>query len=108
MKHIRPPHSKFEKALRTIVNKNDRQHKENSERLIDISNQVAVAARVMQDHMAADSIQFAATNASILEVNKDVKSLLSSRSFLRGTWFAIVTVSTLVGVIAGLVVAWYR
>jgi hypothetical protein len=108
MQNLRPSKGKFEKALRTIVNKNDAQHRENSARLIDISNQVAIAARVMQDHMAADAIQFAATNASILEVNRDVKSLLSSRSFLRGTWFAIVTVSTLVGVIAGLVVAWYR
>jgi hypothetical protein len=72
-----------------------------TERLIEMT-------AVMQAHIAADAKAFAEQSEAILEVNKDVKSLLASRSFLRGTWFAIVTVGTLIGVLAGLVIAWYR
>lgn len=90
------------------MNKSDAQHKENSIRLIGIANEMAAVAQAMREHIAADAVSFAETNNAILEVNKDVKSLLASRSFLRGTWFALVTVGTLIGVVAGLVVAWYK
>jgi len=108
MKNRRPKLGKFSKALRTIVNKSDAQHKENSERLIHIAHEMAAIAKAMGEHIAADAAAFAAQNSAIIEINNDVKSLLASRSFLRGTWFAIVTVGTLIGVIAGLVVAWWK
>ena len=94
-------------TLESIVKKSDAQHRENSERLISIAHEMASIAEKMGAHIHADAAAFAAQNAAILEVNKDVKSLLASRSFLRGTWFAIVTVGTLVGVIVPIVLSWW-
>lgn len=62
----------------------------------------------MEAHIAADAVAFRALAEQAVQTNLDLKSLLQSRSFLRGTWFAVVTVGTLIGVVAGLVVAWYR
>lgn len=108
MKHRRATTRSLDPSLRTIVRKSDSQHKENSERLIGIAHEMGAMARAMTEHIQADAVAFAAQSHQILEVNKDVKSLLASRSFLRGTWFAIVTVGTLIGVVAGLIVAWYK
>lgn len=108
MNHRRATPSKPTKALTRIVKKSDAQHQENTERLVNIAHEMGAMAKAMSDHISADAAAFAAQNLAILEVNKDVKSLLHSRSFLRGTWFAVVTVGTLIGVVAGLVVAWYK
>ena len=108
MPHRRPITRTLHTVLGTLVKRNDRQHRENSDRLVTIAEQIASIASAMSAHIAADAAAFAAQNTAILEINKDVKSLLASRSFLRGTWFAVVTVGTLIGVIAGLVVAWYK
>lgn len=94
-------------TLETVVKKSDFQHNENSERLIGIAHEMGAMARAMSEHIAADASAFAAQNLAILEVNKDVKSLLASRSFLRGTWFAIVTVGTLIGVVIPILTAWW-
>lgn len=89
------------------MKKSDAQHQENSDRLIGIAHEMGEMARAMSQHIAADASAFAAQNLAILEVNKDVKSLLASRSFLRGTWFAIVTVGTLVGVVVPILLTWW-
>ena len=62
----------------------------------------------MEAHIEADAAAFKELGIQIIEVNKDVKSLLHSRSFLRGTWFAIVIACTFVAAVAGLVVAWFK
>lgn len=108
MKDRRQKPSKLDSALRTIVTKSDAQHRENSERLIGIAHEMSSNAKAMNDHIQADAVAFAKMGEAILEVNRDVKSLLASRSFLRGTWFAVVTVATLIGVVAGAVIAWYK
>lgn len=100
MMERRPVRSK-NTLKRTLVKKMDSTRDAITEQLIHITN-------AMNAHIEADAKAFAEQSAAILEVNRDVKSLLASRSFLRGTWFAIVTVGTLIGVVAGLVVAWYR
>lgn len=74
----------------------------------EYDERLAAMVTSMDAHIRADAVAFSAQNAAILEINQDVKSLLSSRSFLRGTWFAVLTISTLIGVVAGLVVAWYK
>lgn len=73
----------------------------------DLTERLILMTAAMQAHIEADAHAFQTLGEQIVAVNQDVKSLLASRSFLRGTWFAVVTVGTLIGVIAGLVVAWH-
>lgn len=62
----------------------------------------------MHEHIKADSVAFAELGKAILEVNTDVKSLLNSRSFLRGAWFALgISASVVVGA-ATLIITWFR
>ena len=62
----------------------------------------------MHEHIKADSAAFAELGKAILEINQDVKSLLNSRSFLRGAWFALgISASVLVGA-ATLFLTWFR
>ena len=88
-------------TLRRIVKKLDKNRDDLTERLIGLTT-------TMQAHVEADAVAFRVLGESIVEINKDVKSLLASRSFLRGTWFAIVIACTFVAAVAGLVVAWYK
>jgi hypothetical protein len=88
-------------TLKDIVNRIDRQTMKYTERLIQMTE-------AMQAHIEADALAFRELGSQILEVNKDVKSLLHSRSFLRGTWFAVVIACTFVAAVAGLILAWYR
>lgn len=83
------------------MKKLDTSKREYVERLIHITN-------AMETHIEADAVAFRTLGAQILEANKDLKSLLATRSFLRGTWFAVLMVGTFLGVVAGLVIAWYR
>lgn len=41
------------------------------------------------------------------ELHKDVKSLLATRSFTRGVWWAVVTVSTAVSGLVGVLAAYF-
>lgn len=53
---------------------------------------------VVEKHITADAAAFQELAKQILEVNGDVKSLLASRSFLRGAWFALgVSATVLMG-----------
>ena len=62
----------------------------------------------MHEHIKADSVAFAELGKAILEINQDVKSLLNSRSFLRGAWFALgISASVVVGA-ATLIITWFR
>ena len=90
------------------MNKSDAQHKENRERLVSIAEAMATIAAEMKAHIEADAHSFRLLGEQLVTLNQDVKSLLQSRSFLRGTWFAIVIAATLVGTIAGLILAWYK
>lgn len=74
----------------------------------EYDDRLASMIDVLQTHIKEDANNFKEMTVQILEVNKDVKSLLNSRSFLRGAWFAVATVGTLVGVIAGIIIAWYK
>lgn len=74
----------------------------------EYDRRLASMIEVLQTHITEDANNFKELTTQVLEVNKDVKSLLNSRSFLRGAWFAVATVGTLVGVIVGLVMAWYK
>lgn len=62
----------------------------------------------MKSHAEEDSENFKTLAAQILEVNNDVKSLLSSRSFLRGAWFAVGVFGTLVAAVVSSVIAWFK
>ncbi len=86
--------------LRGLVKKTDVKHVENTERLIHMTE-------VMEAHIRADAEAFQVLGGQLLEVNKDVKSLLQTRSFLRGTWFAVVTVATFIGVVIPILTAWW-
>ena len=90
------------------MTKSDEQHKENRERLVSIAEAMAVVATEMKAHIEADARAFRLLGEQLVTLNQDVKSLVQSRSFLRGTWFAIVIGATLIGTIAGLIVAWYK
>jgi hypothetical protein len=87
--------------IKDLVKSTDRKHKENTERLIHMT-------QAMEAHIEADARAFLELSNQILEVNKDVKSLLSSRSFLRGAWFAIGVLGTLVAAVAGALIAWFK
>jgi len=91
----------FNKALRNVVKNIDHKHQENTDRLIRISE-------AMQAHIEADSASFKLLGEQIVEVNKDVKDLLSSRSFLRGAWFAIGVFGTLIAAITGAILTWFK
>lgn len=69
---------------------------------------MAVLLRIMQDHIKEDSNNFKELTQQILEVNKDVKSLLASRSFLQGAWFALGVGGTLIATIVSLIVSWFK
>jgi hypothetical protein len=87
--------------LKDIVKKIDRQTEKYTERLIHMT-------AAMEAHIRADAIAFQELGSQILEVNKDVKSLLNSRSFLRGTWFAVGVFGTFVAAVTALAVAWFK
>lgn len=87
--------------LKDIVAKLRANKEEHTERLIHMT-------KAMEAHIEADAVAFQALGGQIIEVNKDVKDLLASRSFLRGTWFALVIGSTFVAAVAGLIIAWYK
>ena len=63
---------------------------------------------VMEAHIKADADAFQALALQAIEVNKDLKSLLASRSFLHGTWFAITVSATFLAAVSGLIIAWFR
>ncbi len=87
-------------TLETLVKKIDHANATLTERLISMTS-------TMQSHIEADARAFQELGTQIIEVNKDVKSLLASRSFLRGTWFAVGVFGTLVVSITGLVAAFW-
>lgn len=62
----------------------------------------------MKSHAEEDTKNFETLASQILEVNNDVKSLLSSRSFLRGAWFAVGVFGTLVAAVVSAVIAWVK
>src|SRR6185295_3885662 len=95
-------------ALRTIVKKSDAQHKENSDRLISIAEQMASIATAMTAHIQADAASFHLLGDQLIALNNDVKSLLASRSFLRGTWFAVTIAATLLATLAGIAITLYK
>lgn len=83
------------------MKKTEANRREYVERLVHMTT-------AMEAHIEADAVAFKALGEQIIEVNKDVKDLLASRSFLRGTWFAIVIACTFVATVVGLIVAWYK
>jgi phage-related protein len=73
---------------------------EYSARLAEMVRQASVNAQTMQSHIEADAKAFAELIAQLTEVNKDVKTLLESRSRMMGM------VSLLQwGIASGLIVA---
>jgi hypothetical protein len=62
----------------------------------------------MEAHIKADAIAFSALGEQIIEVNKDVKDLLASRSFLRGAWFALAVCATFIVAVVGAFLTWYK
>lgn len=62
----------------------------------------------MEAHIAADAIAFKALAEQAVQANLDLKSLLESRSFLRGTWFAVGVFGTFLAAVVGAILAWYK
>jgi hypothetical protein len=87
-------------SLKDIVNRIDQQTENYTERLIHMT-------LAMEAHIEADAAAFRTLGAQIIEVNQDVKSLLATRSFLRGTWFAVGVFGTLVVTVGGLIAKYW-
>ncbi len=85
-------------TLKDIVKKNETSTRDHTERLIHMT-------QAMEAHIEADRVAFETLGGQIIEVNKDVKSLLASRSFLRGTWFAVGVFGTFIAAVSGLLIA---
>lgn len=62
----------------------------------------------LQEHTKLDDERFKSLTGTIEVIGVDVKSLLETRSFTRGAWKVIVTLSTIAGTIASLIVAYFR
>lgn len=43
----------------------------------------------MQSHIEADAVAFKALQEGLIEINKDVKSIIASRNFAAGVWKAL-------------------
>jgi hypothetical protein len=63
---------------------------------------------ILQQHMKEDNENFLKLAAQIIEVNKDVKSLLESRSFVRGAWWALGIMGAAIATILTLIIEWFR
>jgi len=101
MNHSRQVSTTTASALGKIVKKLDKQNLEITERLVEMTAN-------MQAHIEADAVAFQALGVQIIEVNKDVKDLLASRSFLRGAWFALAVCATFVVAAVGAFLTWYK
>jgi len=73
----------------------------NVERLIHMTS-------IMQAHIEADAVAFRIIGEQIIAVNQDIKSLLASRAFLRGTWFAVGVFGALVSAVVGALIMWFQ
>jgi hypothetical protein len=89
-----------QKALKAMARKLDRNAEVYTERLIHMTE-------AMEAHIEADAVAFRTLGAQIIEVNQDVKSLLATRSFLRGTWFAVGVFGTLIATLTGLIAKYW-
>ena len=70
-----------------------------------------VATKVSEElatHTRHDDERFEALTVLVTSVANDVKSLLESRSFVRGAWKAIIGISVAVSTIIGMAIAWIR
>ena len=61
-----------------------------------------------QAHAIRDTEQFAAVTKTLEEVGKDVKSLLETRAFNRGAWWAMAGIPAMVSAIVGIIFAFLR
>jgi len=59
----------------------------------------------LKKHTESDDERFAALTTLVESVSNDVKSLLNSRQFFRGAWWAIVGMAALVG--SGVAAVWH-
>ncbi len=64
--------------------------------------EAARVARALEEHDRRDTDRFAELNVKLDTIGGDVKSLLASRSYVRGAWKAIVTISAGVAAAIGL------
>jgi hypothetical protein len=67
-----------------------------------------ITARVSDElraHQERDEGQFAAVNERLTEIGADVKSLLQSRSYIRGAWKAVAVVSGATATVVSIVIA---
>lgn len=60
------------------------------------------------NQVAAHEARFSAIDTTLAEVQRDVRSLLHSRSFTRGVWRTVVVVASTVSAAIGLAIAWIK
>jgi len=70
------------------------------------SSTVILAA--LKEHADMDTTRFAAVEKKLDDIGGDVKSLLVSRSYVRGAWKAIVVLGGTAGAVVSLAVALLR
>ena len=68
----------------------------------------AKLAEELKAHDRLDTERFDAVNTKLDGIHADVKSLLASRSYVRGAWAAIATISGAVSFVVGIVIAWMK
>lgn len=62
----------------------------------------------LQAHTEEDARRFVEMNGKLDDIATDVKSLLASRSYMRGAWKAIITAASAAGAAAGLLISYLR
>ncbi|HEV8714132.1 MAG TPA: hypothetical protein VGX03_15060 [Candidatus Binatia bacterium] len=76
-------------------------HRENINRFDELSAEI-------RTHITDDNRRFDTLDETLKEIGKDVKSLLATRSFSKGIWWAVSTIAGGIAVVASIVVGWVR
>jgi hypothetical protein len=71
-------------------------------------DEAAKVREALAAHDRLDTERFNALALTLEEIRADVKSLLASRSYVRGAWKAVVTTAAVVSTVVSLLFAWLR
>lgn len=76
-------------------------HRENIERFDILAGEVRV-------HIIADNARFNTLDKTLHEIHSDVRSLLATRSFNKGVWWAVCIVAGSIATITSIALAWVK
>ena len=67
-----------------------------------------ILASEVRAHIKTDNERFDAVDEMLSEIGTDVKSLIGTRSFTKGVWWAFTIIAGAISVVASIAVAWVR